>query len=1694
MTADLAEDGTAIMHLFEQANFSTFAHESFHIMRRYLKPEDTAVLAKAFKVKDGAWGKTHEEAAARSWEKYLRDGVAPNPELKTLFAKIAAWMKAIYAQIKGGPLEGVKVSDEVKAVFDRMLTGEKGPEAPVQDLDKPPLSPDDQTADRLLQLLQEDTATDRDRKIKIIQERLKTPMDRDIRKKFEGLLAQLQGDEKAPAKLEAPPAASAPKPAVEPLEPAPKKTIKIWTPSGEIEVVREEKPSGKAREADKERRIVDDRIGAEKPRGLEPRPEPPEPTARGDEDGNTGRGVPTGKRAGGKGGETGTVRKPLSDVKPTRVDPPKRERGAPLYSPKDWEQKRGTYGLPEGMPAPFVNLDSDLARLLIFPGQKELAESVLSGLQQYDSYILASTTGTGKTYLASAVLSQIMRREKPKNVLVVTKSQNLVRDFKNVALDFDVEVKRLPDGADVPAEPGVYGTTYATARMREGLQKHPWDFVIFDEIAEARRWYSDSKQGMAAKHLADSASKVLYMSATPFHTALELGHMTKLGLWDSEGFDQWGKQFGIYRDKNGEYGGGNAPSKLVKLRQQLIERGQYANVDRNMQGYNPHFLLAPLTEEDKLGLRNIVEAFDLAKDYYTRKGQQGKLMSLQGNMVVYMKSYLERRRLPQAIELAKRAEKEGYKVIFFSEHKAGREELFNLLKEPDAYWGGKISDIFPNIPDVVDELQKAFPDDLANFSGKESTIRSDEKDAFLGNEKKHIYATYGAGGVGVSLHDTNGKHPRVAIYLGPPYSGVMLDQAIGRPWRYGTKSNVNAYFLLSNARDEVELVIKKVAPRMESLRAVVSGVNMTDPLTVAMRRLESAQDGYLGFELGGEHKSDQSGLTTTLDHVPIMNWREAPMPPAAEAMNKGMRFPGEGPTPHPGVERMMQADEYEPPKDLVLPDSVEARLVNEQTAEDFVNGDGAHGMTPEELQAIPKPERTEIAEGTQLLAEGAAKDNPEAPQANVRRTWENAAKLIDAAKDLPPSKAGRSINWIWFTNGREVIRRAAARSGKAELGQELARDIGKYHQETGVVAGPFQSRYYDISKKLTAEEHDNMWLVKEGATRKDASGKKVPVEPLNEKVVAAVKDVTKLLQDVKDLLAREKVYTVVYDEASGRPTQVSFAEQMDDPQYMPHRYDYTKKIVVEDPVTGVKEETTLGELVDKKLGQARYERIVHSIAAEHGLSKAEVEDWLARRKRDVPLMGNIERSRDVNMPYYRTDAEAVIGYLEGVGESVARTRVFGQDGNKLQYKIRQIPEERDRRLIKDIFDSLLSRKQWDEDTRAFVHIAADWAVLSKMAFSAVKIPFHMLHASLYTDSRTLLKTLFEGATNYKEVKERAIYSGAVLEQMRANLASELGMNQRFASKLLQWNGFHSAYTMDRALTNASARIWMDDHALPKLVKNPQNDRIRRALKDVYLLGDEAIDKAVASKRWTEDDYARGGKALSDRVMFTFDPTELPPIWRARSNDPIADSGLASVRVMTLLKSFMFKTGVIVKDRLITEAKHGNFRPWIPFLMFYPLAGEAMKQIGGALTFNTTQADYWTKPENREPIKILERAAEDIGNTIGMTELVWLVKAPLGQKGWSLLETLAGPVGSDILRTVYKFPSELQNAKSDYAIHQALTRYLTNTVPATRPLVKAGEDLAGYEPAVEKKKAQREAAHRAADTRRRNKYGHGRPLD
>jgi hypothetical protein len=127
----ISPNARPIITLMKDANASTFIHESGHqyleeMMRDGDHPDapialrDDAQTIRDWLGVDGSDEiKTrHHEKFARGFEQYVREGVAPSPELAGVFAKFRNWLLSIYQSIKG---LGTEISPEIRGVFDRML-------------------------------------------------------------------------------------------------------------------------------------------------------------------------------------------------------------------------------------------------------------------------------------------------------------------------------------------------------------------------------------------------------------------------------------------------------------------------------------------------------------------------------------------------------------------------------------------------------------------------------------------------------------------------------------------------------------------------------------------------------------------------------------------------------------------------------------------------------------------------------------------------------------------------------------------------------------------------------------------------------------------------------------------------------------------------------------------------------------------------------------------------------------------------------------------------------------------------------------------------------------------------------------------------------------------------------------------------------------------------------------------------------------------------------------------------------------------------------------------------------------------------------------------------------------------------------------------------------------------------------------
>lgn len=126
------DEAKATISLFSGANASTFMHESAHnfldIMTRYAAEEDAPkrlkddvnVIHQYLGTEEGEYIKTSQhEKFARSFERYLMEGIAPSKDLANIFEKFRKWLTDIYKTVER---LRAPITDEIRDVFDRLLS------------------------------------------------------------------------------------------------------------------------------------------------------------------------------------------------------------------------------------------------------------------------------------------------------------------------------------------------------------------------------------------------------------------------------------------------------------------------------------------------------------------------------------------------------------------------------------------------------------------------------------------------------------------------------------------------------------------------------------------------------------------------------------------------------------------------------------------------------------------------------------------------------------------------------------------------------------------------------------------------------------------------------------------------------------------------------------------------------------------------------------------------------------------------------------------------------------------------------------------------------------------------------------------------------------------------------------------------------------------------------------------------------------------------------------------------------------------------------------------------------------------------------------------------------------------------------------------------------------------------------------
>ena len=93
--------------------------------------------------------------------------------------------------------------------------------------------------------------------------------------------------------------------------------------------------------------------------------------------------------------------------------------------------------------------------------------------------------------------------------------------------------------------------------------------------------------------------------------------------------------------------------------------------------------------------------------------------------------------------------------------------------------------------------------------------------AFQANRHRVCIANGAAGGVGISLHDIHGTHPRSAFHL-PGEDTRVMKQLLGRVWRQGGTKSIQR--ILYAAGTVEELMADRMDERLRNLDLFNDGI------------------------------------------------------------------------------------------------------------------------------------------------------------------------------------------------------------------------------------------------------------------------------------------------------------------------------------------------------------------------------------------------------------------------------------------------------------------------------------------------------------------------------------------------------------------------------------------------------------------------------------------------------------------------------------------------------------------------------------------------------------------------------------------------------------------------------------------------------------------------------------------------------
>ena len=450
------------------------------------------------------------------------------------------------------------------------------------------------------------------------------------------------------------------------------------------------------------------------------------------------------------------------------------------------------------------NLDKNIkSKLLEY--QIEHTNNLIRILTNNNTCLDASDTGTGKTYSAVAVCAHLQL------IPIIVCPKSIISNWRRICIDFNVKkfyianYELLKRGRMYDLKDNKINSHFINI-INKDTKDEDYQFkfdnidkylFIFDEVHKCSNLESNNcRLLMAAKK---TEIKMLLLSATiadfpekfkPFFYVLNFispDQVKKMNI-DYRKYIKIVTKW-IERDYKPMVRIHNMlfPERASRVRIDILG-DMFPQTQINAIPYTVGKNREKQIEEEYKKLA--IELKEIKNKKEKDKNKTGILNPLTATLRAQQK--IEILKIPTFVELVNDFLYNGYSVVIFVNFTQTLKSLAEMLKTKSIVYGEQ------------------------NYNDRIKIIEE-----FQENKSKIIILNIKAGGIGISLHDINGGHPRVSI-ISPPWSSLDLVQALGRIHRAGGKTK-SLQRIIYTANTVEEKIADKLKQKLNNINNINNG-------------------------------------------------------------------------------------------------------------------------------------------------------------------------------------------------------------------------------------------------------------------------------------------------------------------------------------------------------------------------------------------------------------------------------------------------------------------------------------------------------------------------------------------------------------------------------------------------------------------------------------------------------------------------------------------------------------------------------------------------------------------------------------------------------------------------------------------------------------------------------------------------------